>query len=85
MTEEERFQAVKNIYMNYEHELAQRGMENVAPIASSLTTAYVLHALLEGMHGESEESFPVSITVDEMIDSINMFEVDSNEEWDSQP
>ena len=75
MTEEERFQAVKNIYMNYEHELAQRGMENVAPIAASLTTAYVLHALLEGMRGDSEDT---TITIDEIIDSIG-------EEWDTQP
>ena len=47
MTEEERFQKIYNIYMNYEHELAQRGMENVAPIAADLTISYVVHNLME--------------------------------------
>ena len=75
MTEEERFQAVKNIYMNYEHELAQRGMEDVAPVAASLTTAYVLHALLEGMRGDSEEQAADVMTVAKLIE----------EEWDTQP
>ena len=41
MTEEERFQKVYNVYMNYEHELAQRGMENVESIAVGLTQAYM--------------------------------------------
>jgi len=56
MTEEERFQAVKNIYMNYEHELAQRGMENVAPLAVSLTQAYIFHEIAEIL-----KKLPVSI------------------------
>ena len=51
MTEEERFQHIKNIYMNYEHEFAQRGMEDVAPIAASLTQAYILHDMIDALKG----------------------------------
>ena len=47
MTEEERFQKVYNIYMNFEAELATRGMSNVEPIAVSLTQAYELHEMTD--------------------------------------
>ena len=47
MTEEERFKKVYNVYMNYEQELAQRGMENVATLAIGLTQAYVLFLISE--------------------------------------
>ena len=96
MTEEERFQKIYNVYMNYEHELAQRGMEDVAPIAAGLTTGYVLHDLLEGLRNElasmriafdhlvDPKDLPSNIYVDEIVDSINdsinMFEIDSKYE-----
>jgi len=76
MTEEERFQKVYNVYMNYEHELAQRGMENVAPVASSLTHSYVLHAILEGLQGVDDDT---NATVTDIVQSLTM------EDWDSQP
>jgi len=47
MTEEERFKKVYNIYMNYEAELATRGMADVPPIAVNLTQAYVLHEMTD--------------------------------------
>ena len=47
MTEEERFQKVYNIYMNFEAELATRGMADVPPIAVSLTQAYIMHEIKE--------------------------------------
>ena len=47
MTEEERFQKVYNIYMNFEAELATRGMADVPPIAGSLTQAYIMHEIKE--------------------------------------
>ena len=45
MTEEERFQKVYNIYMNFEAELATRGMDGIPPIAASLTQAYIVHEI----------------------------------------
>ena len=50
MTEEERFQYVKNIYMNYEHELAQRGMEDVAPLAANLTNSYLMREMIDSLN-----------------------------------
>ena len=82
MTEEERFQKIKNIYLNYEHELAQRGMEDVAPIAASLTTSYVLHALVEEAQGGNDET--ETFTMKEVLESVNLNDL-YEEEWDSQP
>lgn len=42
MTEEQIFQKVYNVYLNYEQELANRGMEDVQSIASHLTMAYMM-------------------------------------------
>jgi len=42
MTEEQVFQKVYNVYLNYEQELANRGMEDVQSIASHLTMAYMM-------------------------------------------
>ena len=42
MTEEQIFQKVYNVYLNYEQELANRGMDDVQPIASHLTMAYMM-------------------------------------------
>ena len=42
MTEEQIFQKVYNVYLNYEQELANRGMEDVQSIASHLTIAYMM-------------------------------------------
>ena len=71
MTEEERFQKIYNIYLNYEHELAQRGMENVAPIAASLTQSFIIH--------QAEDRYHKSSTISEVMESVN------SEEWDTQP
>ena len=71
MTEEERFQKIYNVYMNYEHELAQRGMENIAPIAATLTQAFIFH--------EANDNSPWNPTVNEVIESVN------SEEWDTHP
>ena len=42
MIEEQIFQKVYNVYLNYEQELANRGMEDVQSIASHLTMAYMM-------------------------------------------
>ena len=42
MTEEKIFQKVYNVYLNYERELANGGMEDVQSIASHLTMAYMM-------------------------------------------
>ena len=55
MTEEQIFQKVYNVYLNYEQELANRGMEDVQSIASHLTMAYVIQLVVEKL-GEKEKS-----------------------------
>jgi hypothetical protein len=64
MTEEERFKKVYNIYMNYEAELATRGMADVPPIAVNLTIAYLLHEIKEFLI-DNDSSTLTFITEDE--------------------
>tara|TARA_R110000824_G_scaffold120706_1_gene276317 strand:- start:4933 stop:5118 length:186 start_codon:yes stop_codon:yes gene_type:complete len=51
MTEEQIFQKVYNVYLNYEQELANRGMEDVQSIASHLTMAYMVQLVAERLDG----------------------------------
>jgi hypothetical protein len=71
MTEEERFKKVYNVYMNYEHELAQRGMEHVESIAVGLTQAYMLFQLAER----------TLVDTAEIPQTYNILD----EKWDAQP
>ena len=46
-------------------------MENIAPIAATLTQAFIIH--------EVGDDSPRSLTVNEVIEAVNA------EEWDTQP
>ena len=59
------FQKVYNVYLNYEQELANRGMEDVQPIASHLTMAYVIQLVVEKL-GEKEKSVSKKKTLTEI-------------------
>ena len=65
MTEEQIFQKVYNVYLNYEQELANRGMEDVQSIASHLTMAYVIQLVVEKL-GEKEKSVSKKKTLTEI-------------------
>jgi len=82
MTEEERFQRIYNIYMNYEAELASRGMEDIPPIAASLTQAYIIHEMKDLM---VDNNTSITVTGDEISPIEAVRPVFQDEEWDSQP
>tara|TARA_R110002020_G_scaffold275909_1_gene491111 strand:- start:483 stop:668 length:186 start_codon:yes stop_codon:yes gene_type:complete len=59
MTEEQIFQKVYNVYLNYEQELANRGMEDVQSIASHLTMAYMVQLVAERLPVSKEKTLTV--------------------------
>jgi len=75
MTEEERFKKVYNIYMNYEAELATRGMDGIPPIAASLTNTYLMHEIVEVI-----KEFPNKEDHDNLLNCIRMITKTINEE-----